>query len=240
MTHVLDPAGVSVSARGARGVAGGASDPGRGTVSMRPKPLQVWGGALLAACLAAPSSEAAIVHVSQPGIVLGLPNGPNQAVIDVNGDGVNDFLIDRWSITTGHFHGFDHNFVIADGEGDAYFLTPAPSGAMLDWAYSPGACSLVGWFHSGNWLLLSTVQSWPSEPAYLGIAFRADDQYHFGWMSLSIGWVEGVRGVVRVHEYAYESSPGVPIVAGAVPAPGAAAVLGLGLLGVSRRRRGRR
>jgi hypothetical protein len=199
--------------------------------------LRVWASAFLALGAATPVAAASIVHGSDPNIVLGLPNGPTQVVLDVNGDGVDDFRIDRLSITVGSIRVFDHNFVIADGEGDAYWLAPSPFGMMLDWAYDRGDGSLIGWFHEGHWWLPTFGPTWPSEPAYLGVAFMADNQYHFGWMSMSIGWFEGVAGVVRIHEYAYESSPGVGIPAGAVPSPGALGLLALGAAWKNRRSR---
>jgi hypothetical protein len=60
---------------------------------------------------------------------------------------------------------------------------------------------------------------------------------HFGWARLSIGQAITTRSLV---EYAYESTPGVAIRAGAtsvpaavIPTPGTYALVALGLLGVA-------
>ena len=51
------------------------------------------------------------------------------------------------------------------------------------------------------------------EDAYLGFEFQAEDGIHYGW--IRIHEFAGVGGFFR--EYAYESRPGVPILAGAKP-----------------------
>ena len=59
---------------------------------------------------------------------------------------------------------------------------------------------------------------------------------HYGWMRISLGSSQGAQPRAVV-EYAYEDQIGVAINAGAVPAPGALALLGLaGVVGTRRRR----
>jgi hypothetical protein len=56
----------------------------------------------------------------------------------------------------------------------------------------------------------------------------------YGWARFSLGADEGQRSII---DYAYETTGG-SIIAGAIPAPGAVALLGLAGLAGSRRRRG--
>ncbi|MCC6676300.1 MAG: hypothetical protein IT436_04075 [Phycisphaerales bacterium] len=53
-----------------------------------------------------------------------------------------------------------------------------------------------------------------------------------------LGWIEVVRGGMSLtaRAWAYETEAGAPIVAGQIPAPGAAVVIGLGVFTASRRR----
>lgn len=69
---------------------------------------------------------------------------------------------------------------------------------------------------------------------YFGFKFvAASGTTHYGWMRLSIGSTSATSAIV---DYAYESTAGQSIGAGAVPAPGALALLGLAALATRRRR----
>lgn len=69
----------------------------------------------------------------------------------------------------------------------------------------------------------------PSQRKYMGV-LTTNGQY---------GWIEVERrdASFTAYSWAYETQPGVPIVAGAIPAPGAAVLLALASITVSRRRR---
>ncbi len=51
--------------------------------------------------------------------------------------------------------------------------------------------------------------------AYMGVEFQIDGELHYGWVRVHC-WPPGFNGGV-VTEYAYETRPGVPILAGAKP-----------------------
>ncbi|MBX3403286.1 MAG: PEP-CTERM sorting domain-containing protein [Phycisphaeraceae bacterium] len=69
----------------------------------------------------------------------------------------------------------------------------------------------------------------PGIRQYIGVLTGAD---HYGWIEVSFAY-----GSLTAHSWAYETQPGVPITTGQIPAPGAAALLGFGLLGATIRRR---
>jgi MYXO-CTERM domain-containing protein len=71
----------------------------------------------------------------------------------------------------------------------------------------------------------------------VGFRFTLDGGTHYGWfrVSLSDTYAGQPRSIV---DWAYESVAGAAIDAGAIPAPGAVALLGLAGLAGSRRRRG--
>jgi len=62
-------------------------------------------------------------------------------------------------------------------------------------------------------------------PKYMGVEFRREDDVHYGWLRVFSG---GTVAAVSVTEWAWESQPGVPIIAGAIPEPSAALLLLLG------------
>ena len=88
---------------------------------------------------------------------------------------------------------------------------------------SPTQSYSVTWM--GQWL--------PNAQSYLGVKFQdANLATHFGWVQIAIGADATTRSIV---DYAYNSDPGQFIFAGATPAPGAIALLGL--VGLVRGRR---
>jgi len=71
-----------------------------------------------------------------------------------------------------------------------------------------------------------------SERGYIGVRIAGG---RFGWIEVERDFL----GLIA-RSWAFETVPGVAIAAGAVPAPGAIAVLGFGLVGVTRMRKARR
>ena len=71
----------------------------------------------------------------------------------------------------------------------------------------------------------------------MGVELALDTGTHYGWVDLETdrlipaGWIHG---------WAYETAPGMPILAGAVPEPGTFLLAGAGALTLWVRRRRRR
>jgi hypothetical protein len=73
---------------------------------------------------------------------------------------------------------------------------------------------------------------WPEYlRAYVGVEFTIEDAMHYGWIQVEVFAAPGNGGTIR--DWAYNSVPGQPILAGQVPEPGTWALLslGAGLLG---------
>lgn len=76
---------------------------------------------------------------------------------------------------------------------------------------------------------------------FLGIRFQIAGLDHFGWIRMSVeGDGPPTPNAITLHDLAYETTPGVGIVAGAIPEPGGLGLLALGGIGVMsmRRRKG--
>lgn len=125
-------------------------------------------------------------------------------------------------------------------------LGPAPISSLLrssdsGWGAEPlpvGAhIGPSDWWH--NYTLLIEILYWPDyevnslfpegERRYLGVR---TDEGHYGWIE-----VERHGEHLTAFSWAYESTLGVPIVAGAIPAPSAAALLAVGFIATKRRGR---
>ncbi|MEL6311215.1 MAG: PEP-CTERM sorting domain-containing protein [Pseudomonadota bacterium] len=83
----------------------------------------------------------------------------------------------------------------------------------------------------------------PAGPQYIGVRTVIDGAQHYGWIGIQL--TEKFDGATPADDrlsgfvtgYAYNSVAGEGILAGAIPAPGTAAALALGAVGLSGRRR---
>lgn len=64
--------------------------------------------------------------------------------------------------------------------------------------------------------------------AYMGVKFYISDYEHYGWVRISNPW-EGISGGI-IMDFAYETTPGVGILAGAVPEPTTVGLLSVGVI----------
>ncbi|NLH73560.1 MAG: PEP-CTERM sorting domain-containing protein [Verrucomicrobia bacterium] len=162
--------------------------------------------------------------------------GFDYRLLDLDGNGTADFVIDStMGITTVlQANGNNRMLAFANWDGVA-LLNPLPASVPIGtqppftdqfWTgrASISACSTIGCL--GPWLGVR---------AYAGIEFRIDGAIHYGWIHLeNWDWVN----VGNVLGWAYETRPGVPILAGAVPEPSTLALLiGGGVLMVWFRRK---
>lgn len=134
-----------------------------------------------------------------------------------------------------------------------YLIHPSPPPniggpvAALNSTYVIGLNSTVesslDWFGSDNYSTLIFILDsgitgeFYHDRAFVGLKFEADDGIHYGWID-----VEGASRTMEnhlltdssliIHGWAYESTPGVGIAAGAVPEPSSVALFAIGAVGV--------
>ena len=96
---------------------------------------------------------------------------------------------------------------------------------MVDWEVIPG----FGTFGAGSWAFVTN--------GYLGVSFSAVDGVHYGWVQIT----SFPDQRAYIHSWAYESQPGVEILAGVVPEPSTIGLLllGSGVVGLASWRRRR-
>lgn len=153
--------------------------------------------------------------------------------IDFNADGLNDIQFTEeysyeWTIWT-------------DGTrawwGDLTVIISNFSGVISNAAYpdSFGALDLMEGFsikNSANWNTIDTINlidyysydsdfyfnynNWKGSNKYLGVKFLIDGLEHYGWVRLSItndGTEPGLKNYTfAVQDFAYEATPGIPII----------------------------
>ena len=134
---------------------------------------------------------------------------------------------------------------VSNAAAPGWDLNPYYGGASM---FQNSAGTGTGWVGSpalnlapGTPITAATNTSTSTTNFVLGqegiIGFRFADAanvQHFGWAHFTLGSATQA-GLIR--DYAWESVSGAPINAGAIPAPGSVALLALGALGLTGRRR---
>jgi hypothetical protein len=134
------------------------------------------------------------------------------------------------------------------GTGLAYWSPSSPAGgayvqrtgggatANLPMGTLIGAASVFG--GSGASISGNEPHILNSNQNLIGFRFlnEGNSQVHYAWMRISLDSTLGGQPRTLV-EYAFEATPGVAIGAGVIPAPGSLALLALGAVGMSSRRR---
>lgn len=120
--------------------------------------------------------------------------------------------------------------------GTAYgYVDPVDGGELIGTGaleFNSPALLFYDWIYYTHYDF-STIQ--PGDRAYIGVRFDPGDGDHFGWIEVDRqGW-DGYD--LHVHAWGYETTPGQPIPAGAVPEPGSLALLAFGFAAAVRRRR---
>ena len=219
------------------------SDPGsRAECLVRPLWVAVLSLTVVAAAFSA--CEGTVLHFDIEDVPVFGPFEPVARELDLNIDGIVDFIFTSQetefeAVTTGE------NRAIAQGYPPPYM---DPGGYLVALA----AGFLIGPDPSPHeWLRGDThdlaIQScmnigctrfgWPDGIHFMGAQFFIEEEIHYGWIRLR-NWL-GVNGGY-ILDYAYETEPGVPILAGAVPEPGTFLLAGAGALTLWVRRRRRR
>jgi hypothetical protein len=145
--------------------------------------------------------------------------------MDLNGDGTAEYQFDS-SISGFHVTGTDNNHIAAFLSLNTFFTLPLDSMSPVGSDVSPftwasGLTVITSCRDIGCIGLYTGVES-----AYAGLQFQIEGQTHYGWVRLGAP-IAGLNGG-WIYEYAYETRPDTPILAGAVPEPSTWALLGTG------------
>lgn len=181
-------------------------------------------------------SNADIIHNTTNLLLGDVWQGSELFDLDVNSDGVIDFSL---SASLNNFSGITSS----NPDSNKYLIHPSPPPnigglvASLDFGYLVDSNSGNGtpeeWFALAGWDTLAYVLStgetgeFLNGRGYVGLEFEAEGETHYGWLDL-----EGMVGSqIMVHGWAYESTPGVGVIAGAVPEPSSAILFTIGAIG---------
>ena len=150
--------------------------------------------------------------ISVHGIIGGSAFNP----IDLDNDGIRDFLVSEGLESDGGFGGI---FVTPYGRSNKVIVTPCDLCGVGSAAAALGSGAFIGpgakFFGGGDGIMATSyicfqVGPWAHKIGrYLGLAFQKDGKTHFGWARLNVGPCG-----VALTSYAYETVPGKPIEAG--------------------------
>lgn len=181
----------------------------------------------------------------QSNFALGTKTDTELLNLDLDENGLVDFQLYAGGLTaTATIHSENEN---------RYLIHPSPPPNIGGEVAALGAGFVIGnstsndsstsWFGSddGGTLIQILYPSIAGEfyqsRAFIGIEFEMSDGVHYGWLE-----IEGATPSMEnhllgdnsliIHGWAYESNPGVGIVAGAIPEPSSGILLILGAIGV--------
>lgn len=81
----------------------------------------------------------------------------------------------------------------------------------------------------------STLPADPEQRTHYGLEFEIEGETHYGWVQVSAP--ERLLGNFEIHGWGYETIPGEPIEAGALPEPSTIGLTALSLVGLALRRK---
>jgi hypothetical protein len=163
---------------------------------------------------------------------------PGSISVDINADGQDDYSF-SWGMDFGMT-------CLGDNKAAGYFLTSwerarasaLPGDAVIDSGMSP-----VAWIGSQDLPFGLLLSSWRDigdpdfmgigefagvESAYVGLQLQIKGNTHYGW--IRIGAPVPIFNGGWIYDFAYETQPDTPILAGAVPEPSAWTLAALGAL----------
>jgi hypothetical protein len=177
---------------------------------------------------------------------------PSEANFDIDADGVPDyrFHTDGSFVAAVISYGTNRYIsVLSTGDDQGGNLVPVFAGSIIGFDTS----SLSGdWHRQTDYVIipsLSTGYSLTSGPSpmqfadgYIGVEFAAADGIHYGWIQY-VGFSHSEKGIGYpllggfIDSWAWETQPGVSIVAGAIPEPSAMTLVVVTAISLMQRRR---
>jgi hypothetical protein len=162
-------------------------------------------GAAGVSLLAAQPAEAEIVYTPANTAI-----GPRSSIeLDLNHDGVNDFLLSRWLYGNGSHLTVDQqapaNGILGHGAALPAGVRIGPKGAFVGYASMASDVTISGEsFSDGPWK--------DARNRYLGLKFSINGEAHYGWARLTVTAKGGISATLT--GYAYETVANRPILAG--------------------------
>ncbi|MEQ9460526.1 MAG: hypothetical protein RIG82_06220 [Phycisphaeraceae bacterium] len=175
--------------------------------------------------LAGQSADAQIVYSGVQDIAISQSSSQD---LNLDGDAYNDILLKNY-VFGGNYQGATVNFfpgkVVGFFSGLAY-ASALSAGDPIDAAATAGGPFAVSLAYANN----PNSEFDNATSAYIGLEFPINATSHFGWIRVTI---DNAAGTFVINDWAYESTPGAGIAAGAIPEPGALGLLAAGALGLA-------
>ncbi len=203
-------------------------------------PIEVF---LLTSVLMMASLRGAIIFIDVPDVpVFQGDLFPARHLLDINSDGNYDL----------EFYAHDDTFRIITTATIEVFALPSPPPNQGSYLNPFSAGDLIGadtTLAGYSWLggssafyscalfgqSLICLGFWGDGPAYLGFRIEEVDGFHYGYVTVDTPFLGIHGGYIR--NFAYESEPGKPILAGAIPEPLSGVYLGIGAALLWKRKR---
>jgi len=203
---------------------------------------------LIAVLLAAPPTlrgQGTIVYHNPPNIPLFVDGALYE--LDLDQDGTVDFHVNKGGSSGFAASGIGHNASLAVPEQPpdiGALITPIPAGEYI----GPSLTPPNAWFETYSFepipgfpvtvpatfhacYTTGCIGAFHDVTAFWGVQFEIDGNLHYGWVQVET--LGGIRTGGNVLDWAYNTIPGQPILAGQVPEPGTISLLVLGAVAIA-------
>lgn len=196
------------------------------------RPARIATGFLLAMLAAHPGRADIIVNWLDTPIHLATQFSPVYFPLDMDGDSVTDFTFAAGITAVGLFREADNQYLIVPSPPPNIGGFVAPVSAGFEIGSNSGGGE-VDWFGNddfgmlGVWVSTGTGGYFPGQRAYVGVEFGIAGLTHYGWIDI---YVSELGPGALIYRWGYESTPGMSILAGAVPEPSTLLLVAAGSL----------